>query len=81
VQTRALWKLPAVHDQKGDHGFDNASRDMHGILIANGPSFRSDGAVLDPAPNVDIYNLMCAVLHLTPAPNDGDDSLVRAMLR
>lgn len=81
IETRALSKIPGVHDQKGDHGFDNAFTDMHGILIANGPSFRSDGAVIDPVPNIDIYNLMCAALHLSPAPNDGDDRLVRAMLR
>jgi predicted AlkP superfamily pyrophosphatase or phosphodiesterase len=81
MQTRAQARIPAVHDQKGDHGFDNAFQDMHGILIANGPSFRSDGAVIDPVANIHIYNLMCAALHLTPAPNDGDDRLVRAMLR
>lgn len=81
IQTRANAKLPASHDQKGDHGFDNAYQAMHGILIAHGPSFRSDGTVIDPVENIHIYNLMCAVLHLTPAPNDGDDRLVRAMLR
>jgi predicted AlkP superfamily pyrophosphatase or phosphodiesterase len=81
IQTRANAKVPAVHDQKGDHGFDNACQDMHGILIANGPSFRSDGTVIDPVANIHIYNLLCAALHLTPAPNDGDDRLVRAMLR
>ena len=81
IMTRANAKSPAAHNQKGDHGFDNAAQDMHGILIANGPSFRSDGAVLPPVPNIDIYNLMCAALHLVPAPNDGDDRLVREMLR
>jgi hypothetical protein len=29
---------------------------------------------------VNIYNLLCATLGLTPASNDGDDSLVRAVL-
>jgi predicted AlkP superfamily pyrophosphatase or phosphodiesterase len=66
---------------KGQHGYDNALDSMHGILIANGPSFKNDGTVIEPVENVNIYNLMCAVLHLTPAPNDGDDRLVRAMLR
>ena len=54
VQTRALWKLPAVQNQKGDHGFDNAARDMHGIMIANGNSFGPMAAVIDPVANVDI---------------------------
>jgi predicted AlkP superfamily pyrophosphatase or phosphodiesterase len=66
---------------KGDHGYDPAFVSMHGILIANGPSFRSDGAVVDSVENVHIYNLLCAALQLTPAPNDGDDRLVRAMLQ
>jgi hypothetical protein len=31
--------------------------------------------------NIHIYNLLCAALDLKPAPNDGDDRLVRATLR
>jgi predicted AlkP superfamily pyrophosphatase or phosphodiesterase len=81
METRANSKVPAAHDQKGDHGFDPKYRSMHGILIADGPSFKTGGEVIDPVPNIDIYNLMCAALHFTPAPNDGDDRLVRAFLR
>jgi predicted AlkP superfamily pyrophosphatase or phosphodiesterase len=81
VQTRATSKVPAVHDQKGDHGFDPAFRSMRSILIANGPSFKDTGEVIGPVPNIDVYNLLCAALRLTPAPNDGDDRLVRAFLR
>ena len=81
VQTRDFAKIPAVHSQMGDHGFDPENRSMHGILIADGPSFRTGGAVTGPVENIHIYNLMCAVLGLTPAPNDGDDRLVRAFLR
>jgi predicted AlkP superfamily pyrophosphatase or phosphodiesterase len=66
---------------KGDHGYDPAFTSMRGILIAHGPSFKSDGRVVDPVENVHVYNLLCAALHLTPAPNDGDDRLVRQMLR
>jgi hypothetical protein len=31
--------------------------------------------------NIHIYNLLCAALKLQPAPNDGDDRLVRAALK
>jgi hypothetical protein len=31
--------------------------------------------------SVHVYNLLCAALGLTPAPNDGDDRLVRSVLR
>jgi predicted AlkP superfamily pyrophosphatase or phosphodiesterase len=81
MQTRNYARMPAVHDQKGDHGFDPIFRSMHGILIADGPAFKTGGQVVGPVANIQIYNLMCAVLHITPAPNDGDDRLVREFLR
>jgi hypothetical protein len=31
--------------------------------------------------NVHIYNLLCAAAGLKPAPNDGDDRLVRVALQ
>jgi predicted AlkP superfamily pyrophosphatase or phosphodiesterase len=69
------------HFVKGQHGYDPALPSMHGILIAAGPSFRNSGAVTDAVENVHIYNLLCAALSLKPARNDGDDRLVRAMLK
>lgn len=66
---------------KGQHGYDPALINMRGILIANGPSFKRDGTVIEPVENVHIYNLLCAALHLKPAPNDGDDRLVKAFLK
>lgn len=66
---------------KGQHGYDPIYPSMHGILIASGPSFRSGGIVLESAENIHVYNLMCAALRLKPARNDGDDRLVKALLR
>ena len=52
---------------------------MHGIFVAHGPAFRR--CIEIPAvENVHVYNLLCAVLDLRPAPNDGDDRLVKAAL-
>lgn len=65
---------------QGDHGYDPASPRMHGILVGHGPAFRS-GVVLDAVENVHVYPLMCAVLGLEPAPNDGDDRLARTALK
>ena len=75
--------LKAVHDYVlvANHGYDNKYEQMHATLIANGPAFKSDGTVFPDAPNVDVYNLLCATLHLKPAKNDGDDTLVREFLR
>jgi len=65
---------------KGDHGYDPALPAMHGIFVASGPSFKA-GVVTGAVENIHIYNLLCAAVRLTPAPNDGDDRLVRAALR
>ncbi len=64
----------------GDHGYDPALPIMHGLFVAHGPAFQS-GVTLPATENIHVYNLLCAVLGLTPAPNDGDDRLVRGALR
>ncbi len=64
----------------GDHGYDPLISSMHGILIAEGPAFQR-GRVADAASAVHVYPLLCMVLGLQPAPNDGDDRLARALLR
>lgn len=64
----------------GDHGYDPKLPSMRGIFIAHGPAFRR-GVELPEAENIHLYNLMCAVLRLKPASNDGDDRLVRTALK
>jgi predicted AlkP superfamily pyrophosphatase or phosphodiesterase len=65
---------------QGDHGYDPALPSMQGIFLAAGPAFRR-GITLPAVENIHVYNLLCAVLNLKPAPNDGDDRLVKAALR
>jgi len=65
--------------ERGDHGYDPALKSMWATFIADGPAFRH-GTVLPPFENIQVYNLLCAVLGLRPAPNDGDDRLVRSAL-
>lgn len=64
----------------GDHGYDPALRSMHGFFLAHGPAFRS-GVRLPAMESIHVYNLMCAVLGLTPAANDGDDRMRPALRR
>jgi predicted AlkP superfamily pyrophosphatase or phosphodiesterase len=64
----------------GDHGYDPALPSMRGIFIAHGPAFRRAVGLPD-VENVHLYNLMCAVLKVKPAKNDGDDRLVKWALR
>jgi predicted AlkP superfamily pyrophosphatase or phosphodiesterase len=66
---------------RGQHGYDPIYPSMHGILIASGPAFRGGGLVIDSVENIHVYNLLCAVLGLKPAKNDGDDRLVKSLLR
>ncbi len=54
----------------GDHGFDPAHPDMHGIFYAAGPGI-ARGVELGAIEQVDIYALMCRLLGIEPAPNDG----------
>ena len=80
IETRKHVEASHGKFNKGDHGYDPAFNSMRGILIAHGPSFKS-GVVVDPVENIHIYNLLCAALGLQPAPNDGDDRLVKTALR
>jgi predicted AlkP superfamily pyrophosphatase or phosphodiesterase len=63
----------------GTHGFDPADRDMGALFIASGPGVRR-GVVVPPFGNVDVYDLICAVLGVTPRPNDGSAATARQVL-
>ncbi|HEX6162931.1 MAG TPA: ectonucleotide pyrophosphatase/phosphodiesterase [Vicinamibacterales bacterium] len=65
---------------RGEHGYDPRVQSMHGLFIANGPRLRS-GLRVAAFENVHIYELMCAILGLQPAKNDGDPAVTRDMLR
>ena len=65
----------------GAHGYDPRSKSMHGLFVANGPGVRGGGRLVDPFENIHIYDFMCALLGIDPAPNDGDDAVTRDLLR
>ncbi len=64
----------------GAHGYDNANSDMYAIFYAAGPSFKKNYKFKE-LNNVDIYNLICKILNITPAKNDGDPAHIKGMLR
>lgn len=80
VVRRSLYHKALTHFLRGQHGYDPGFASMGGIFIAHGPAFKS-GVVVEPVENIHIYNLLCAALALKPAPNDGDDRLVKSVLR
>ena len=64
----------------GNHGYDPKLRSMHGLFVASGPQFKS-GLVVPPFLNIHVYELICKVLGLRAAPNDGDPSVGASFLR
>jgi predicted AlkP superfamily pyrophosphatase or phosphodiesterase len=64
----------------GAHGYDSKHRSMHGLFIGSGPRFKS-GMTVPAFENVHLYELLCRVLGLTPAPNDGNPAVTAAFLR
>lgn len=65
---------------RGGHGLDNRYPEMRATFVAHGPAFKK-GYVAEPFSNIEVYNVMCKILGLTPAKNDGDLSRVKDMLR
>ena len=52
---------------------------MGGLLAMAGPRIRP-GVELGAIENVDVYSLLCELLGIEPAPNDGNLSAVEAAL-
>jgi predicted AlkP superfamily pyrophosphatase or phosphodiesterase len=73
---RSLW---ARSVKGGNHGYDNEAPSMRGIFIAHGPGFKA-GRVVEPFENVQIYNLLCSLLQITPAANDGDMKVAKSLI-
>lgn len=64
----------------GDHGFDNKITSMRTIFLGHGPSFKFKKHVPE-FENIELYNVMCDLLGLTPAPNNGTYGSLNDMLR
>jgi predicted AlkP superfamily pyrophosphatase or phosphodiesterase len=65
---------------RGAHGYDNKYQTMQATFIAHGAAFKK-GYVAEPFENIQIYNVMCKILGLTPAKNDGNLQVVEGMLK
>ena len=65
---------------RGAHGYDNRYQEMQATFIAHGAAFKK-GYLAEPFVNIEVYNLMCKILGLTPAKNDGNLDHVKKMLR
>jgi hypothetical protein len=80
VVTRAFLPIWRRVNRAGLHGYDNQLPSMRGIFIARGPAFKTN-AIVEPFLNLHVYELVCHILKIKPAPNDGDLNAVRPLLR
>lgn len=74
-QDRFIKSLPSA-----THGFDNSEKAMQAFFIARGPAFKVNETI-PTFQNIHIYELMCYLLDINPAANDGSLDSVKVMLR
>uniref|UniRef100_A0A8C0KP80 Alkaline phosphodiesterase I n=1 Tax=Canis lupus dingo TaxID=286419 RepID=A0A8C0KP80_CANLU len=68
------------HCGSGFHGSDNLFSNMQALFIGYGPGFKHNIEV-DSFENIEVYNLMCDLLNLTPAPNNGTHGSLNHLLK
>ncbi|ONH67349.1 Ectonucleotide pyrophosphatase/phosphodiesterase 1 [Cyberlindnera fabianii] len=66
---------------RGVHGYNNTEVLMRAIFLGTGPYFKeraTDDAPykVKPFHNVEVYNILCDMLNLTPAKNNGTSNLI-----
>ena len=64
----------------GQHGYDNLYPSMQSIFLGQGPSLKSP-MTITPFSNVEVYNLMCDLIDVRPAPNNGTYGKLHHVLR
>ncbi|XP_042358878.1 ectonucleotide pyrophosphatase/phosphodiesterase family member 1 [Plectropomus leopardus] len=64
----------------GFHGSDNLFTNMQAIFIGYGPGFK-ENTVVPPFENIEVYNLMCDLLSIRPAPNNGTHGSLNHLLK
>ncbi len=80
IESNVGWARRRANYSRASHGWDPANENMGALFLAHGPAFKRGHEFAD-VENIHVYNLLCAVLGITPAANDGDDRLVREALR
>ncbi|XP_041418878.1 venom phosphodiesterase 1 isoform X2 [Xenopus laevis] len=63
----------------GNHGYDNEFKSMEAIFVGHGPGFKR-GVEVEAFENIEVYNLMCDLLQIHPAPNNGTHGSLNHLL-
>ncbi|KAJ8391525.1 hypothetical protein AAFF_G00088470 [Aldrovandia affinis] len=64
----------------GFHGSDNLFTNMQTVFMGYGPGINTK-TVVPPFENIEIYNLLCDLLGVPPAPNNGTHGSLNHVLR
>uniref|UniRef100_A0A3P8SRM9 Ectonucleotide pyrophosphatase/phosphodiesterase 1 n=1 Tax=Amphiprion percula TaxID=161767 RepID=A0A3P8SRM9_AMPPE len=64
----------------GNHGYDNDAESMQAMFVGYGPKFLHQTEI-EPFGNVELYNLMCDVLEISPTDNNGTHGSMNHVLR
>ena len=79
ITTHAYFDSHPNYPSKATHGFDPDYQEMNAIFYAKGPAFKK-GVQLSVVQNIHLYELMCSILKINPAPNDGNINVTKPIL-
>lgn len=77
LSTKSYFERRGVN--KGTHGYDPWEPEMKAFFLAYGPSFKK-GKRINAFQNIHVYELMCKLLNLKPALNDGHPDSLKHIL-
>jgi predicted AlkP superfamily pyrophosphatase or phosphodiesterase len=80
IDRRAMTWARRLAGGRGQHGYDNQLQSMRGIFLARGPRI-AEGRRVPVFDIVHVYEILCAIAGVTPAPNDGSRAEVREVFR
>ncbi|KAK2804049.1 hypothetical protein FQN51_002580 [Onygenales sp. PD_10] len=65
-------KKNQVYHPRGIHGYDHEHPLMRAIFVARGPKFpHNPNSRMEAFQNIEVYNIICDSLEVTPHPNNG----------
>ncbi|XP_068431430.1 venom phosphodiesterase 1 [Clinocottus analis] len=64
----------------GAHGYDNDAESMQAMFVSYGPKFHYKTET-EPFSNIELYNLMCDVMQISPSDNNGTHGSMNHLLR
>jgi predicted AlkP superfamily pyrophosphatase or phosphodiesterase len=65
---------------RATHGYSPDEWQMRALLIMSGPAFAVNRTIDEIPENIDLYQLMCHVLGIDAAPNNGSMKIVKQAL-